>query len=438
MTFYFLVFIITTERSEVPMNFYIYTLGCKVNAYESEVIKENFLQKGYKLDREKPDIIIVNTCSVTNVADQKSRKMVRRFKKNHNNAILVVCGCSSENKETEYNQMDIDILLGNNEKSQIVSLVENYLQTHQKYTKFYHTRNLAFEPMQIEKFTTHTRAYIKIEDGCDNFCSYCIIPYVRGKRRDKDYETVIKEAKMLVNNGHQEIVLTGIHTGSYGFNSDHDLTDLIHELSQIEALKRIRISSIEVTELNDKFLQELKTNPKICDHLHVPLQAGSDEILQKMNRKYNLEEYKEKIKKIKEIRPDISITTDVIVGHPFETEELFQKTIETVKEIAFSKIHVFPYSKREGTASSKMPMQVPETEKHERSKRLCEISSVLEQAYAEKYLGKKLEILIESDQIGTTSNYLKVKCLEEVPINTLQNVIIKDVQNGELIGEICR
>lgn len=417
------------------MKFYIYTLGCKVNAYESEVIKEEFLQSGYEMDNENPDIIIVNTCSVTNIADQKSRKMVRRFKKNHNDAILVVCGCSSENNQVSYDEMGVDILIGNVGKNDILELVENYMQSHEKYQYFTSKRDVAFESMHIDKFTTHTRAFIKIQDGCDNFCSYCIIPYLRKQRRNKNFNEAIDEIKKLVENGHQEIVLTGIHTGSYEDNGK-DLTDLIHEASKIENLKRIRISSIEVTELNEKFMRELKNNPKICNHMHIPLQAGSDEILKKMNRKYTLLEYKNKIKEIRSIRPDISITTDVIVGHPYETEELFLKTLATCEEIAFSKIHVFPYSIRQKTAASLMPMQVESKEKHRRSKVLCELSDKLEKEYAQKFVGQKMLVLTEQDNIGCTSNYLKVHIQEDVKPNEMLEVEITALKENMLIGKI--
>lgn len=417
------------------MKFYIYTLGCKVNAYESEVIKEEFLQSGYELDQESPDVIIVNTCSVTNIADQKSRKMVRRFKKNHNDAILVVCGCSSENNQVSYDEMGVDILIGNVGKNDILHLVENYMKDHEKYQYFTKKRDVSFETMHIDKFTTHTRAFIKIQDGCDNFCSYCIIPYLRKQRRNKDFAEALEEIKTLVSNGHQEVVLTGIHTGSYE-SEGKDLTDLIHEASKIENLKRIRISSIEVTELNEKFMNELKNNPKICNHMHIPLQAGSDEILKKMNRKYNLQAYKAKIAEIRSIRPDISITTDVIVGHPYETEELFLKTMATCEEIAFSKIHVFPYSIRQNTAASKMPMQVESKEKHRRSKVLCELSDKLEKNYAKKFIGQKMEVLTEQDNIGCTSNYLKVHLNTTVEPNKLLEVEIFDLKENELIGKI--
>ena len=418
------------------MKFYIYTLGCKVNAYESEVMKEKLLASHYVYEEDSPDMVIINTCSVTNIADQKSRKMVRQFKKKHPNAVLVVAGCSSFYKQEEYQAMGIDILLGNQKKSQIVELLEEYFQSHQPYVFFSKSRLLPFEDMQIDKFTTHTRAYVKVQDGCDNFCSYCVIPYVRGSIRSKDFQTAIQEVQTLVLNGHQEIVLTGIHTGSYGYGTEHDLTDLIHEISQFEGLKRIRISSIEVTELNDKFLEELAYNPKICNHMHIPLQAGSDEILKRMNRKYTLEEFGAKLKQIREIRPDIAITTDIIVGFPGETEELFLKTMATAKEFQFSKIHVFPYSLREGTKAAAMDGHVSNEEKHERSKRLTELSKELERDYAMKFLGKEVDVLIEQNNEGFTSNYLRVRSDQDISNNTLVTLEIVDIQNDECIGKV--
>jgi len=422
------------------MQFRIYTLGCKVNAYESEMMKEKLLEHGYVYNEDTPDIVIVNTCSVTNVADQKSRKMVRHFKKLFPDCILVVVGCSSFHKQSEYQEMGIDILLGNSEKSKIVELLENFLQTHESYVHFDQTRSLPFEDMSIARFTTHTRAFVKIQDGCDNFCSYCVIPYVRGSLRSKDFGASLKEVEELVHNGHQEIVLTGIHTGSYGTGTEHDLTDLIHEMSKFEGLKRIRISSIEITELNDKFLKELENNPKICNHLHIPLQAGSDLILNKMNRKYDLKAFEDKLNKIRAIRPNISITTDVIVGHPYETEELFLETLNTAKRFMLSKIHVFPYSKREGTASARMPHQIDSDVKHERSKRLIALSETLEQDYAKKFLGKIVSVLIEqssdNSSNGFTSNYLKVKIAEKIANNTIVSVKLMWYQEDYFVGKI--
>ncbi len=411
------------------MTFEIITLGCKVNSYESEIMKELLLKAGYSETKEKPAVVIINTCSVTNVADSKSKKMVRRFKRENPDTILVVCGCSSENNREVYQELDIDILLGNKDKSKIVTLLNNYKQNHEKYVKFYDDRNLDFEDMTVSEFTSHARAFVKIQDGCNNFCSYCIIPYVRGNIRSKDFDTAVNEIKELTDHGHQEIVLTGIHTGSYGYGLGYDLTDLIHEISKIDKLKRIRISSIEITELNDKFLEELKNNDKICNHMHIPLQAGSNEILKKMNRKYDLDYYFDKINIIRNIRPDINISTDVIVGHPYETNELFETTIDTCKKLKFAKIHVFPYSKRDGTASSRMDMQVDEHEKKERSRKLIEVSNELEKQYAEKFLDKNLDVLIEENydnkSIGHTSNFLKLELNGNYEINKFYNIKIE-------------
>lgn len=412
------------------MTFNIITLGCKVNAYESEIMKELLLNAGYKEEKEHPEVVIINTCSVTNMADSKSRKMVRRYKRENPNTILVVCGCSTQNKKEEYEQMDIDILLGNKDKSKIVTLINNFKNNHEKYIKFYDDRDLDFEDMTVKEFTSHARAFVKIQDGCNNFCSYCVIPYVRGNIRSKDFNKALEEIKTLVKNNHKEIVLTGIHTGSYGAGLNYDLSDLLHEMNKIEGLERIRISSIEVTELNDKFLNELKENKKICNHMHIPLQAGSDEILKKMNRKYDLKYFFEKINKIREIRPEISITTDVIVGHPYETEELFLKTIETCQKIKFAKIHVFPYSKRDGTASSRMSNQVSDVDKKIRSHKLIEISNELEKEYAKKFIGKKLDVLIEENygekSIGHTSNYLRLEIPKILEINQIYDILVNE------------
>lgn len=405
------------------MKFNIITFGCKVNQYESNMMKENMLSSNffYTEDLNDANIIIVNTCSVTNVADKKCLKMIRRLKREYSNAILVVAGCSSQNKQSVYESLDIDILIGNRDKSIINKLIKEYIETEKKYVKFYNDRNLDFEDMYISDYN-HTRAFIKIEDGCDNFCSYCIIPYVRGSVRSKDFDKVIKEAKELAKHGHKEIVLTGIHTGHY-LNNGYDLTDLINELSKIDDIKRIRISSIEVTELNEKFLDMLKNNDKVCDHLHIPLQAGSDEILKRMNRKYDLAYYEEKIKKIRSIRPDISISTDIIVGFPYETEELFLNTLEFSKKIKFSKIHVFPYSVRVGTAAANMEEQVDEVVKKMRVKRLMAVSHMLEVDYYNKFKDKELDILIETCDNnvseGHTSNYLLVSVPENIKVGEI-------------------
>lgn len=410
------------------MKFNIVTFGCKVNQYESNMMKERMLSSNffYVENISEANIIVVNTCSVTNVADKKCLKMIRRIKREYPNSILVVAGCSSQNKQEIYENLDIDILIGNKDKSKIDILLKEYIKTHKKYVKFYNDRKLDFEDMLISDYN-HIRAFIKIEDGCDNFCSYCIIPYVRGSVRSKNFETVIKEAKLLTQKGHKEIVLTGIHTGHY-MDNGYDLTDLINELSKIEDLLRIRISSIEITELNDKFLNMLSTNKKVCDHLHIPLQAGSDEILKKMNRKYDLKYYEEKIKKIRMIRPDISITTDIIVGFPYETDELFNETLEFSRKMNFSKIHVFPYSIRLGTSAANMPNQVDESIKKERVKKLMDLSETMEKEYYNKFVGKELDILVEecdnNVSIGHSSNYLMIRLNEKLEVGQIYKRII--------------
>ncbi len=410
------------------MKFNIVTFGCKVNQYESNMMKERMLSSNffYVENISEANIIVVNTCSVTNVADKKCLKMIRRIKREYPNSILVVAGCSSQNKQEIYENLDIDILIGNKDKSKIDILLKEYIKTHKRYVKFYNDRKLDFEDMLISDYN-HIRAFIKIEDGCDNFCSYCIIPYVRGSVRSKNFETVIKEAKLLTQKGHKEIVLTGIHTGHY-MDNDYDLTDLINELSKIEDLLRIRISSIEITELNDKFLNMLSTNKKVCDHLHIPLQAGSDEILKKMNRKYDLKYYEEKIKKIRMIRPDISITTDIIVGFPYETDELFNETLEFSRKMNFSKIHVFPYSIRLGTSAANMPNQVDESIKKERVKKLMDLSETMEKEYYNKFVGKELDILVEecdnNVSIGHSSNYLMIRLNEKLEVGQIYKRII--------------
>ena len=410
------------------MKFNIVTFGCKVNQYESNMMKEKMLSSNFFYEENMSDanIIIVNTCSVTNVADKKCLKMIRKIKREYPNALLVVAGCSSQNNQNVYEALDIDILLGNKDKSKIAELIKEYLDTEKKYVKFYNERDLDFEDMLINDYN-HVRAFVKIEDGCDNFCSYCIIPFVRGSVRSKDFDTVIKEAKLLTEQGHKEIVLTGIHTGHY-MSNNHDLTDLINELSKIDDLLRIRISSIEITELNDKFLEMLKINKRVCNHLHIPLQAGSDEILKRMNRKYDLAYYEEKINKIRSIRPDISITTDIIVGFPYETDELFSETLEFSKKMNFSKIHVFPYSIRVGTAAASMPNQVDEVTKKVRVKKLMALSEKQEKEYYEKFKGKELDILVEecdnNVSIGHTSNYLMVTLNENLLVGKIYKRIL--------------
>ena len=410
------------------MKFNILTFGCKVNQYESNMMKEKMLSSSFLFEEnlDKADIIIVNTCSVTNVADKKCLKTIRKIKREYPEKVLAITGCSSQNKQEIYEKLDADILIGNKDKSKIADYIKEFLQTEKHVIKFYNERNLEFEDMMINNYN-HVRAFIKIEDGCDNFCSYCIIPFVRGSVRSKKFAEVINEAKILTEKNHKEIVLTGIHTGRYE-SDNHDLTDLINALSKIEKIKRIRISSIEITELNDKFLNMLKENPKVCDHLHIPLQAGSNEILKRMNRKYDLEFYENKIKEIRNIRPDISISTDIIVGFPYETDELFAECLKFSEKMEFSKIHVFPYSLREGTAAAQMDHQVPAEIKKNRVRKLIELSNKLEKNYIDKFKGKSLDILVEecnnNISIGHTSNYIKMEVSENLEIGQIYSRIL--------------
>ncbi len=388
------------------MKYKIYTLGCKVNEYESEVMASILENHGFKKS-DNPDVLIVNTCTVTNTADSKSRKLIRKVRKDYPNSIIIAAGCMIQNKKDK--NIDADILIGNKHKSEIMTYLNEYKR--EKIFDVDDMENASFENMRLNNFDL-TRAYIKIQDGCDNYCAFCIIPYVRGHVRCKKKEDVLSEAKTLVKNGHKEIVLTGIHTGNY-HDGKYDFADLLADLVKIDGLKRLRISSVEITELNDKVLNVIKNSNVLVDHMHIPLQSGSDRILKVMNRKYDKNYFINKIDKIREIRPDISITTDVIVGFPSETDEEFLETIDTIKKVNFSKLHVFPYSDRDGTVASKMKDKVDGIIKKERTKRLIELSKELEINYMNKFLGKKMtfipEVYDDGYLIGHTGNYLHVK-----------------------------
>ena len=395
------------------MKFYIHTLGCKVNTYESEVISNNLKKGGFvkALNGERADIYIINTCTVTNNASNKSKKMINHYRKLNEDAIIVVCGCFVQ--YVDGNIDNADIIIGNKDKSKIVDLINEYISNKKRISKMYDMKKQEFEDMYLDNFESKTRAFVKIQDGCNNFCSYCVIPYVRGNIRSKSLDKVYEEIKKLVDIGHKEIVLTGIHTGHYGKDINSNLTQLLKKISTINNLKRIRISSIEITELDDEFLDELKNNKLIVDHLHIPLQSGSDSILEKMNRKYDTKYFYDKINKIRNIRKDISITTDVIVGFPTESEEEFNETIEFCKKIKFSKIHVFPFSKRNGTKAAEMPGQIDNEEKKRRVHVLSNVSDELAIEFHNKFVGRKMEVLFENKKddyfIGHTSNYIEVK-----------------------------
>ncbi len=418
------------------MTYNIYTLGCKVNEYESEVMEDLLKNAGYQKN-DNPDICIINTCTVTNTADSKSRKLIRSLKRKHPNTIIIAVGCLIQNKPDELKELEIDIALGNKDKTKIIEYINNY--NNEMTLKLYDINDMEFEDMVLNN-SNLTRAYIKIQDGCDNYCAYCIIPYVRGHVRCKHKETVISEAKNLIKKGHKEIVLTGIHTGNYHDN-DYDFADLLSDLVKLKDLERLRISSIEVTELNDKVLDVIKNNNILTNHMHIPLQAGSNEILKSMNRKYDLNYFKNKIKEIRSIRPNMSITTDIIVGFPGETDEMFEQTLKTVKEIRFTKIHVFPYSKREGTVASTLPNQIDGNIKKDRVRELLSLSKELEQQYISNYLNKEIDFIPEVYKdgylIGHTENYLSIKTKgNEKLLHQIVKVKTNDLIYPYLIGEI--
>lgn len=394
-----------------------YTLGCKVNLYETETIINKFKKKGYEIVdfNDRADIVVINTCTVTNTSDKKSRNIIRQAVKNNDGAIIVVMGCYSQVRSEDIKEIDgVNIIIGNTNKSRVVELVEDYIKNRENKTLVENIMHTDFEPMILDSFETKTRAFVKIQDGCNNYCSYCIIPYTRGNIRSKPKEEVVEEIKCLVNNGYKEVVLTGIHTGHYGKERyDYDFSDLLNELCGINGLLRLRISSIEITELDDKFLETLKNNKQIVDHIHIPLQSGCDKTLKEMNRKYDTTYFINKINEIRKIRPNISITTDLIVGFPNETIDDFNDTYEFIKKVNFSKIHVFPYSRRKGTKADLMENQIPEPIKKERVRKILELSKKLELDYMNKHLNKELEILVEKYEdgiiFGHTSNYIGVK-----------------------------
>lgn len=422
------------------MTFKIYTLGCKVNAYESNVMTEKMQQSGFKLVDmgEHADIIIVNTCTVTNTADSKSLKMIHKAKKE--NSIVVAVGCMVQNKK-EID--DVDILIGNIGKSKIDQTILEYIKNKKSIHQIEDVMDTKFEKMELNNFDK-TRAFVKIQDGCNNFCSYCIIPYTRGNVRSKSKEDVLREIKTLINNGHKEIVLTGIHTGHYGEdNENYKFPDLLKDILKIKGLERLRISSIEITELNDEFLEVLKNNPVLVDHMHIPLQSGSEEILKAMNRKYDMKYYKNKIEQIRQIRPNISITTDLIVGFPGETEDNFKETLINLKEIAFTKIHVFPYSRRKGTVADNLPNQIDENIKKERVKKVLELSKELEIKYMEKFINQEItfipEVKKENYLIGHTGNYLLVKLASSEQLNHDEKYVkISKVEYPYVVGILTK
>lgn len=422
----------------------ICSLGCKVNIYESEYVEDLLRSAGYHIVSfdEEADIYIINTCSVTNEADKKSRKMINQAKKRNSNAIIVVMGCYSQVKASD---IDCDIVIGNKDKSKIVEYLDDFIMNRNSIKKIYNLREESnFEDMSISNFVNHTRAFVKIQDGCNAFCSYCIIPYTRGRVRSKHYNLVIDEVTNLVNKGYREVVLTGIHTGRYGIDlEDMNLEKLLRGLIEIDGLYRIRLSSIEINEITEGIMDLIKSSNVVAKHLHIPLQSGCDKILKNMNRKYDLDYFKKRIKELRELDKDISITTDLIVGFPGEDDEDFLETINTLKDICFTKIHTFPYSKRDGTPASMMNNQVDGNVKKRRVRNVLEISNKYEKEYYLSYVGRVLDGLVEVHKDGKvivlTSNYIPVIVDDKLESNSLVSVRIDRVDDErQVYGTIIK
>lgn len=422
-----------------------YTLGCKVNIYESNAIKDVFSASGFDVvePTSECDVFVINTCSVTNMADAKSRKIINRAIALNEKAVIAVMGCYTQTNPEALEIPGVDVIVGSANKTIILDLVKKALVKKEKIINISDVMdNPKFEDMKVTEYD-HTRAFIKIQDGCDNFCSYCIIPYARGPIRSKKAIDVITELKEISKLGYKEIVLSGIHTGKY--NDDGiKLSELIKMiLDEIKEIEVLRLSSIEINEIDDKMLALMKSNNILANYFHLPLQSGSDPILKLMNRRYDTNFYKERIKAIRNIRPDISITTDVIVGFPNETDELFKETYDFIEEINFSKLHVFPFSKRSKTKAYEMANQVNDTIKKNRVLELIELSNKLELNYAKKFIGKVLNVIIEEktkDNLmsGHTDNYLFVYTdFNPLFLHKRVPVTIDKIENGRIIGHIC-
>lgn len=404
------------------MTYYYFSLGCKVNSYECNALSSLLKQKGYKEDKNNPDVIIINTCSVTATADQKSRQHIRKFKNNYPSAIIVVMGCYAQgHAKFIFDDIKPDILVGTSNRNRIPELIDRYVLDKKPIFEVEdNPRLFKYEEFAITSCSENIRSYLKIQDGCDNFCSYCLIPYVRGRSRSRSFDSIINEAKELVKIGYQEIVLSGIHVGGYGKDLDNmSFSKLVKELLDIDGLYRLRISSIEESEIDDELIRLINTKDNLAKHLHIPLQSGAKATLKAMNRKYTKEEFLNKIKHIKNACPDIALTTDVIVGFPGESDEDFLETYDFIKECEFNMLHVFPFSAREKTLAFKLPNQISPDIKKQRVSKLLKLSDKLWNSYCDKFISKEVSVLVEqydeinNVNIGHTSNYLEVKIPSE-------------------------
>ncbi len=427
-------------------SFNIITLGCKVNQYESEAVEELFLQKGYQKKSTRADIYVINTCTVTNMSDRKSRQMISRARRDNPDSVIAVMGCYSQVKPEEVAGIDgVDIVLGSRNKESVVELCEDILQNKSVSDKIIApSETKSFEELQISNQTEMTRAYLKIQDGCNMYCSYCLIPYARGNIVSRDIKDIADESKRLAANGFKEIVLTGIHVSSFGKDLDEDISliDAIEEVSKVDGIERIRLSSMEPRHITRDFLERMKATGKACDHFHLSLQSGSDDILKTMNRKYDTSIFKEKIELIRDVFPNAGLTTDIIVGFPGESEQNHKQTMDFVKDINFAKTHLFKYSPREGTRAAKMGGQINGNIKKDRLHDLEKIEEKNRIGFLEKQLGETLSVLIESKSDlegysgGYSTNYLKVNVKEDVSANTIVDVRITGIRDDELIGEV--
>ena len=399
----------------------LHNLGCKVNAYETEAMQQILEKAGYEIVpfQEYADVYVVNTCSVTNMADRKSRQMLHRAKKTNPEAIVVGAGCYVQTKEAEALLDDtVDIIIGNNRKNELVDMIEAYEADHGKkenVADINHEKQ-EYEEMYLDKTAEHTRAFIKVQDGCNQFCTYCIIPFARGRVRSRKAEDVIEEVKRLAGHGFKEVVLTGIHLSSYGIDTGENLLQLIRLVHEVEGIERIRLGSLEPRIVTEEFAQALSEMEKICPHFHLSLQSGCDETLQRMNRRYTTEEYEEGCKILRKYFTHPAITTDVIVGFPGETEEEFETTKAYLEKIHFYEMHIFQYSKREGTKAAVMEHQVPEPVKKVRSSRLLDLEKEMSEQFRKYYIGKQVTVLMEEPFefegetyfTGYTKEYVKV------------------------------
>lgn len=430
----------------------IVTLGCKVNSYESEALALMLEERGY-LPSSKDgiaDVCLINTCSVTSRSDAKSRQRIRHLIRENPGTIMIVMGCYSQLNYQDIARIEgVSIIIGTNHRSSIPKLIKEYEETNTQIIKVDDSKEFReYENLSVIKYSDNTRAYVKIQDGCDNYCSYCIIPYTRGRVKSRNKDSVLNEIKSLVKSGYKEIVLTGIHTGGYGLDfDDYSFGDLLKDIvNEVKDLKRLRISSIEVHEITDEIIELMATTRVIVDHLHIPLQSGSNNVLRRMNRKYDKDYIIARLKKIRDNFKDIAITTDVIVGFPGESDEEFDETVDTINKIGFDAIHVFPFSSRKGTPASKMSGQVTSEIKKERVNKLLEISKQAHREYANRFIGSEREVLFETIDSkgklkGHTTNYLIVKVDgDKSLIGQIKNVLIKgfdkDSKDNELLGEI--